>query len=46
VLEKLLDEECDLNGPTYLVNLLVDDKFLRAVAGLCLEVNLKIPKKC
>lgn len=39
VLERLLDAECSQNGPTYLINLLIDDKFLRAVAGLCLEVS-------
>ena len=38
VLEKLLDQECNNNGGTFLISLLMDEKFLRAVSGLCLEV--------
>lgn len=39
VLERLLDEECERNGPGHLISLLIDSSFLRAVVGLSLEVN-------
>jgi hypothetical protein len=41
ILERLLDEECERNGPGNLINLLIDSNFLRAVVGLSLEVKFK-----
>ena len=42
VLEKMLNQDHDQNGSTYLYSLLVNETFLRAVFGLCLEVKFLI----
>lgn len=39
VLEKLMDEEYNTNGVTYLISLIMEKKFLKAVSALCLEVS-------